>query len=371
MTKTTWTSKDRLHMAEAIRLARLGLYTTDPNPRVGCVIVSRDDQVVGRGWHQRAGEAHAEVKALEEAGLLARDAIAYVTLEPCSHHGKTGPCAEALIKAGISQVIVAMKDPNPLVSGRGIARLAEAGVVVSVGLLEQEAEALNPGFIQRMKNKRPFVRIKMAMSLDGRTAMSSGESKWITGPEARADVQRLRARSSAILSGSGTVLDDNPALTVRMDKEAYQADQVRQPGRVIVDWTCRLSGTERVFEPGTSVFYICMRDERNVADRGKHIEVLPFAGDKGVRPPLSALLEALAARECNELLVETGASLAGAFVEQGCWDELVVYVAPKLMGSTARPLFQMTLDSMNQSHGLKLTDMRQVGSDLRLTYRPE
>jgi len=360
-----WTEQDCKYMAEAMRLAANGLYSTDPNPRVGCVLVA-GGEIVGKGWHVRAGQAHAEVNALAEAGLRSQGAIAYVTLEPCSHQGRTGPCADALIKAGVAGVVIAMKDPNPLVAGNGVRRLVDANISVRVGLLSEQANALNSGFIKRMSSGRPFVRIKMAMSLDGRTAMASGESQWITGPHARADVQRLRARSSVVLTGSGTVLSDNPAMTVR-DSELRSNDGVlRQPIRAVFDWRGKLSGDEQFFNDSAKVLHFC-----GVADKKMPawVESIPMSFD-GDMPCLDDVLRVLVKHECNEVLVEAGAVMTGAFIAQQCWDELVVYMAPKLMGSRARPLFDLGLDSMNEAHGLKLTETRMVGDDLRLTYVP-
>ena len=251
MTISSFTSEDAHYMARAIRLAERGRYTTDPNPRVGCVIV-RDKHVLAEGWHRVAGQAHAEVDALAKLNGSAEGATAYVTLEPCSHHGRTGPCAQALLESGVAAVVIAMLDPNPLVAGRGVALLEQAGVRVRSGLMEQEARALNKGFLSRMERKRPWVTIKLATSLDGRTAMASGESKWITGPEARKDVQRLRAESSAIVTGIGTVLSDDPALTVRPEEfdsvEGFDKTEPRQPLRVVLDAKAQLSGREKIFQ---------------------------------------------------------------------------------------------------------------------------
>lgn len=361
-----WTERDYAYMAEALRLAERGLYSTDPNPRVGCVLVAAEE-IVGKGWHVRAGEAHAEVNALAQAGSLSRGATAYVTLEPCSHQGRTGPCAQALIQAGVVEVVVAMQDPNPLVSGNGVERLTDAGILVRTGLLSAQAKALNPGFVKRMSTGRPYVRIKMAMSLDGRTAMESGESQWITGPEARADVQRLRARSSVVLTGSGTVLSDNPEMTVRDQSLQTEDGVLRQPMRAVVDWSGKLSGEEKFFSNTAKVLRFCSTDD---AKMPSWVESLELRSAECEQPLLDEVLAVLAEQECNEVLVEAGAVLTGAFIAQRCWDECVVYIAPKLMGSRARPLFELGLDSMNEAHGLKLTDMRMVGNDIRLTYVP-
>lgn len=362
-------------MSRALQLAARGLYTTDPNPRVGCVIV-QGDTVVGEGFHWRAGEPHAEVHALREAGEQARGATVYVTLEPCSHHGRTGPCAEALVAAQPARVVVAMQDPNPKVAGNGIARLRAAGIAVDVGVLESEARALNPGFISRMTRGRPWVRVKLGASLDGRTAMASGESKWITGPEAREDVQRLRARSAAILTGIGTVLADNPSLNVRPETwqyGTYDHDWVRQPLRVLVDRELRVMPEAALFGPGGEVLVVAedrvlaspAGGKRAEALRSRGVEVigLPAAGN-GI--DLAALLAELGVREVNELLVEAGARLSGAVVAAGLADELVLYTAPVLMGSDARPLLDLPIAAMAGKVPLVLQDVRRVGPDIRM-----
>jgi len=371
--------QDIRFMARAIRLARKGLFTTQPNPRVGCVLV-RNGEIVGEGWHQKAGQAHAEINALAEAGDRAQGATAYVTLEPCSHHGKTGPCADALVAAGVTRVVAAMRDPNPLVSGNGLDRLKAANIDVADGLLEAEAESLNPGFIKRMRTGLPHVHIKLAMSLDGRTAMASGESQWITGPAARVDVQRLRARSSAIVTGMGTVAFDDPSLTVRQQElgvSDVEFSNIQQPMRVVLDSRARLNLAAKVLQnPGRVLQFYGSGVKSDLAESASQSgaicelrsQVLKVGQDG--RLDLKASLEYLAQEECNEVLVEAGAELAGAFVEQGLWDELHVYIAPKLLGSSARPLFKLPLDSMSQSHGLQLTDTRMFGDDIRLIYRP-
>lgn len=361
-------------MARAIRLARQGLYTTDPNPRVGCVIV-RDGERVGEGAHLKAGEPHAEVYALRAAGDNARGATAYVTLEPCSHHGKTPPCAEALVKAGVARVVCAMQDPNPLVAGRGLARLQTAGIETAFGLLETEARALNPGFISRMERGCPYTRLKLAASLDGRTAMQSGESQWITGSAARADVQRLRARSSVVLTGVDTVLIDNASLTVRAAELGLPAaDAVRvaerQPLRVVVDSRLRLPvSTPMLSLPGHTLVATAQPDNSPaaIALSATGTQVLSLPGRDG-RVNLAALLPWLAEHaQCNELLIECGATLAGAALGAGLVDELVLYMAPTLLGSSARPLFDLPLEQMAQQYRLQLIDTRQLGDDLRLT----
>lgn len=361
-------------MARAFRLAERGLYTTMPNPRVGCVLV-KDGEVIGEGWHERAGEPHAEVNALIHAGERVRGATAYVSLEPCSHTGRTGPCSQALIDAGISRVVYAMEDPNPLVSGRGIAIMRAGGIQVDGPVLEDDARALNPGFIRRMERKLPFVRCKLAMSLDGRTAMESGESKWITGPKARADVQRLRARSCAIVSGVDSVIQDNSSLTVRADEldlpNASDA-AARQPLRVILDSRLRLPRNAMMFKQQTPILLV--HNGSATADQltgwPEFVELLALPAKDG-RIDLHALLRELALRHCNEVLVEAGATLAGSFLRRGLLDEIIVYMAPKLLGSKARPIFELPLETMSASLALKIQDIRALGRDWRITASPD
>ncbi|KPQ23523.1 MAG: riboflavin biosynthesis protein RibD [Halomonas sp. HL-48] len=364
-------------MARALALAARGLYTTDPNPRVGCVIV-RDGEVVGEGFHRRAGEPHAEIHALAAAGDRARGATVYVTLEPCSHTGRTGPCAVALQAAGVARVVVAMIDPNPQVAGRGVRLLEAAGIEVAVGLLADDARALNPGFIARMATGRPFVRLKMAMSLDGRTAMGSGESQWITGPEARCQVQRLRARSSAILSGVESVIMDDSRLTVRAEQLGLDDAETiasRQPLRVIVDSQLRLPLAAACLRaPGRTLVMTTSDDvdkRKRLTDAGAEVQTLP-ANDQG-RVDLPSLLEWLANHEAvNELLVETGATLAGAMIDAALIDELQLFVAPTLLGGEARPLFALPgLTLMADQQRLKIHDIRAVGQDWRIIASPQ
>lgn len=362
---------DRELMARAIRLAERGLYTTGANPRVGCVLAC-DGQVVGEGWHVRAGEGHAEVNALRQAGEQARGATAYVTLEPCSHFGRTPPCADALVAAGVSRVVAAMQDPNPQVAGRGLERLRQAGIEVLCGVLESEARELNPGFIKRMQQGLPWVRLKLAMSMDGRTAMANGDSQWITGPQARADVQRLRARSGAIISGADSVLLDDSALTVRVAELGLPAGEARaaaasQPLRVLVDGRLRVPLDRRLFRESGPVLVACSDSRRRDDEyRQQQVELLALPAAAG-RVDLPALLAELARRGCNEVLVESGAALAGAFWRLGLVDELVVYMAPRLLGSQARPLLQLPFDSMSEAVDLQITDLRAVGNDWRIT----
>lgn len=363
---------DSVWMARALQLARQGLYSTHPNPRVGCVIV-RDGQLVGEGWHVRAGEPHAEVHALRQAGEQARGATAYVTLEPCSHHGRTPPCAEALVKAGVARVVAAMQDPNPLVAGRGLALLRSQGIEVASGVLEGEARELNAGFVKRMETGRPYLRAKLAMSLDGRTAMASGESQWITGPAARADVQRLRARSSVVLTGADTVLMDNARLTVRaaelgLDPEQTSLALQRPPLRVLVDGRQRVPLDAPFFQAG-SALVVSASEQRAEAYREAGHELLVLATAEG-RVDLPALLSALAARGANEVLLEAGPRLAGAFAVQGLIDEYLLFVAAKFLGSAARPLLELPLDRMSEARELKIVDIRAVGDDWKIIAVP-
>ncbi|UTW10462.1 bifunctional diaminohydroxyphosphoribosylaminopyrimidine deaminase/5-amino-6-(5-phosphoribosylamino)uracil reductase RibD [Marinobacterium rhizophilum] len=373
---TDWSAQDHAWMARAIRLAREGLFSTDPNPRVGCVLVQGDERV-GEGYHVRAGEGHAEVNALRMAGERARGCTAYVTLEPCSHQGRTPPCADALVRAGVTRVVAAMVDPNPQVAGRGLERLRSAGIRADSGLLEAEARALNPGFIRRMESGRPWVRLKLAMSLDGRTAMASGESQWVTGSAARADVQRLRARSSAILTGVDSILLDDSSLTVRGAEAGFStAEQAavgaRQPLRLVLDSQLRTPPGARILQqPGRTLIVTCLNDSAAQApliEGGAQLLCLP--GIDG-RVNLAALLDWLGREQCNELLVETGATLAGALVAAQLVDEIVVYMAPKLLGSAARPLLELPFEQMAQQIPLQVEDMRQLGADIRFTLRPQ
>ncbi len=356
-------------MARAIQLAERGLYTTDPNPRVGCVIV-KNGEIIGEGWHMRAGEGHAEVNALHNAGSNATGADCYVTLEPCSHFGRTPPCVDALIKADVKRVFIAMTDPNPVVSGAGIRRLQEAGIEVHSDIMASQSEKLNPGFCQRMRMGRPFVRSKLAMSLDGRTAMASGESKWITGQQARADVQKLRARSSAIMTGIGTVLADDPLLNVRPEQgesEWYPRGQkVRQPLRVVVDSQMRMPADARIL---TQQKVLLATAVDKLGPQGVESILLPAHGDI---IDLNALMAVLAQREINELMVEAGGVLNGAMLKARLIDELVIYMAPKIMGDMARGVFHLPgMESMAQNISLHITDMRAIGRDWRITAVPE
>ncbi|MBK8816076.1 MAG: bifunctional diaminohydroxyphosphoribosylaminopyrimidine deaminase/5-amino-6-(5-phosphoribosylamino)uracil reductase RibD [Methylococcaceae bacterium] len=366
---------DAAYMARALYLARKGLYTTDPNPRVGCVLV-KNGKIIGEGWHKKAGEAHAEIDALGNVTEDPFGATAYVTLEPCSHHGKTPPCCEALIKAGVKRVVAALQDPNPLVAGKGFQLLAHVGISVDFGVLEADARELNRGFIQRMTQGRPFVRSKLAMSLDGRTAMASGESKWITSPESRADVQRLRAESSAILTGINTVLADDPSLTARIDKG------VAQPTRVVLDSNLQIPLTAKMLTlPGRTLILTCnyhnsVRPEPVEGHKDKRhqlqnigVEVYQLPENNG-RLDLAEVLTFLAGQEINDLLVEAGAVLNGALLTENLVDEWVFYMAPKILGDKGRGLFRLPgLDKLVQANSMKFKDIRQVGKDIRLMLK--
>ena len=380
----TFTAQDSVWMAQALRLAERGLYTTSPNPRVGCVLV-RDGDIVGEGWHERAGEPHAEVLALRAAGEAARGATVYVTLEPCSHHGRTPPCADALIAAGIARVTVAVQDPNPRVAGQGIAKLRAAGIEVECGLMEAAARELNIGFFARMTRGTAWLRSKIAMSLDGRTALANGVSQWITGEAARQDVQHWRARSCAVLTSINTVLADDARLNVR------EIETARQPLRVVLDSQLRIplnarilnGGCERVVaEPpgaprrppcgGNVLIYTAVRNaEKSEAleKAGASVCVLP---DSKGQVDLAGMLGDLAQRGCNEVLVEAGSTLNGALLRAGLVDELLLYLAPQLLGDAARGMAQLgELTCLDQRVDLKWQDVRQIGNDLRIIVKVE
>ncbi|MFW2439575.1 MAG: bifunctional diaminohydroxyphosphoribosylaminopyrimidine deaminase/5-amino-6-(5-phosphoribosylamino)uracil reductase RibD [Arenicellales bacterium] len=369
MSSTIFSAYDHQMMADALRLARKGITTTQPNPRVGCVIV-KDGKLIAQGWHKKAGSEHAEIFALQQAGEQAQGAVAYVTLEPCSHHGRTPPCAEALIESGIDEVIIAMKDPNPLVSGQGIKKLQRAGIKVSSGLLQQQAMELNRGFVSRMSRSRPWVTVKLGASLDGRTAMQNGESKWITGPAARADVQQLRAASSAILTGSGTVLADDPSLTVRLDGES------RQPLRIVLDSNLSVPDSAKIYNDGYPLLIATALDEsddrfQQLNQRGIDIRSFP-AGESG-RVNSRRLMQCLADEYlCNEILVEAGSVVCGNLLANELVDELILYLAPVVMGSATRGLFDIPgLDSMAQRVHMTVKDVRPTGKDWRFIVQPD
>ncbi len=364
------TANDYVFMAHALRLAEQGLYSTTPNPRVGCVIV-KNGVVIGEGAHLKAGEPHAEVLAMRQASANGHThlngADIYITLEPCSHHGRTPPCAEALIKAGASRVIVAMQDPNPQVAGRGLALLKQHHIAVTIGVMEAEARQLNAGFISRMTRGMPFVRSKIAASLDGRTALANGESKWITGEAARLDVQHWRAQSCAILTGVGTVLADNPNMTVRLETN----QRPRQPLRVIVDSLLRTSPDALILQGGkTLVVYASDPNHQLSKFSADNVELLNIP-DKTGKVCLKTLLQVLATREINEVMCEAGQNLNGALLTQNLIDELLVYVAPFILGNDAMSMFAIPkLSSMQQRVQLALIDTLQVGNDLRLRFKP-
>ena len=374
--KKTGGLSDQYYMAQALRLAERGLWSTDPNPRVGCVIV-RDGEIVGEGWHQVAGEPHAEIHALRMAKDKAAGSTCYVTLEPCCHYGRTPPCTDALIKAGITRVVVAMTDPNPLVSSKGIEQLLKAGVIVDTGVLSHEAEQLNPGFFMRMRHNRPYIRGKMAMSLDGRTAMASGESQWITSQDARGDVQCLRARSSAIMTGAGTVLADDPSLTVReTELPCYLQSKpslVKQPLRVIIDTHLSMPLNAKMLDlPGQTVIFTASQNERLTTlleKAGAHVIYMP---GREREVDLNLMCQKLAEEyEVNELLMETGATLNGAMLRAGLIDELIIYMAPILMGNKARGLFHLPdIEHLSQHIPLDITEIRAIGCDWRIAVHP-
>lgn len=356
---------DHKFMARALQLAERGRYSTHPNPRVGCVIVN-DGEVIAEGWHEVAGGPHAEVMALDAAGTAAHGATAYVTLEPCSHHGRTPPCCDSLIQAGIARVVFAAADPNDQVAGA--LALTTAGIEVSGGLLADAAQRLNEGFFARHQLGRPFVRIKVAASLDGATAMDDGSSQWISGTASRADVQRLRAAASAILTGIGTVLADDPSLNVR---DATLDTRGRQPLRVVIDSQLRMPATSRMLALQGATLVYCVNDANRAALERAGAEVVRISAEGG-RPDLKAVLADLATREINEVLVEAGASLGGAFLQARLVDELVLYQAPVLLGSQTRGLFT-TPDwrALSDKLALKVVDLRQFGADTRIIARPD
>jgi len=355
-------------MTRALELARLGIYSTPPNPAVGCVLV-RDGRIVGEGHHRRTGDPHAEVHALEAAGEAARGATAYVNLEPCSHFGRTPPCTQALLAAGVARVVCSLRDPNPRVAGGGLEELARAGVAVESGLLASDAAELNRGFLRRMSSGRPWVTLKVGASLDGRTALASGASRWITGEAARADVQRLRARAAAVVTGIGTVLTDDPELTVRDPGLELLG---RRPLRVVLDSRLRIPVTARVLDESAPAIVFTTQaapDASAFGERRIRIETLP--GRDG-RIDLAALLDRLGALECNEILVEAGPELAGAFLEDRRVDEFVLYVTPCVLGDTARPMFRLPpLERMTDRYDFRIHDADRIGDDLRMVFRPQ
>jgi diaminohydroxyphosphoribosylaminopyrimidine deaminase/5-amino-6-(5-phosphoribosylamino)uracil reductase len=357
------TAADREFMARALALAEQGLFTTTPNPRVGCVVV-RGGQVVGEGFHERAGEPHAEVNAVGAAGSRAQGATVYVNLEPCSHHGRTPPCTEALVAAGVRRVVVAMGDPNPKVSGQGFAALRAAGIEVDVGLLEDEARELNIGFVSRMTRGRPWIRLKVAASLDARTALADGASQWITSEEARRDGHRWRGRACAILTGIGTVKDDDPRLTVR------EVETPRQPLRILVDSRLEVPTTARILDGGKVLIAAAVENPAKIdalRARGAEVVVIPNAAGK---VELEDLMRELGRRALNEVHVEAGFKLNGSLVSAGVVDELLVYLAPKVLGETGRGMFNLPgVERLADARRLRLVDVAQVGDDVRLRAR--
>ncbi|MBI2224386.1 MAG: bifunctional diaminohydroxyphosphoribosylaminopyrimidine deaminase/5-amino-6-(5-phosphoribosylamino)uracil reductase RibD [Betaproteobacteria bacterium] len=361
----SFSAEDHSYMAQALQLAQRGLYTTTPNPRVGCVIV-RDGAVVGEGWHERAGAPHAEIHALAAAGDRARGATAYVTLEPCHHHGRTPPCDEALIAAGVARVVAAMRDPDPRTAGLGLERIIQAGVVTASGVLEHEAREVNIGFVSRLTRGRPWVRMKIAASLDGKTALLNGKSRWITGEAARTDGHHWRARACAVLTGIGTVRDDDPQLTVRA------VDTPRQPRRVVVDSRLETPLTARILAGGGVLIACAVEDKTKIGqlqNQGAEVIVMPNGAGKVELP---ALMQELGRREINELHVEAGCKLNGSLINEGCVDELLLYFAPCLIGERARGMAELPeLADLGDRRGLKISETRMVGSDLRILARLE
>jgi len=372
--------EDEHWMSRAIELAQGGLYTTHPNPRVGCVIV-KDDEVVGEGFHFRAGEPHAEVHALKNAGDKAQGATAYVTLEPCSHHGRTPPCCDALIAAGVARVVAAMQDPNPEVAGRGLVRIEDAGISVASGVLEDEARLLNPGFLKRMETGLPYVRVKQAMSLDGRTAMASGESKWITGSEARSDVQRLRAMSDAIITGVDSIIHDDSSLTLRKDELGLASELANeaikhQPLRVVLDSQLRIPEASKILALEGETVVICLNssdEEKRQRLEAKGVTVWTQAvasvGESNKLDLNQVLNDLVEQRSINEVLVEAGAGLSASFINEKLVDECWTYIAPKLMGSSARPLLNLSFDAMAEAIPMSFDDVSVVGDDIRVISR--
>ena len=370
--KTQFSPQDVAFMQLALDLAKQGEFTTTPNPSVGCVLV-KDGKVVGKGFHAKAGEPHAEVMALREAGEKARGATAYVTLEPCSHFGRTPPCAKGLVEAGVSKVIAAMCDPNPQVAGKGLQILSDAGIESAVGLLEENAEQLNKGFLKRMRTGKPFVQLKLAMSIDGKTAMASGESKWITGAQARADVQQYRAKASAILSTSQTVLADDPSLNVRWEelpsdvKADYPQEKLRQPVRVILDSSHKVRSDFKVFLTESPVWLVG-EDDYSLTCFPPFTDYLKLDRNQG-ETRLQALMTELGKRQINTLWVEAGATLAGALISENLVDELIIYMAPKLLGDQARDLCHLpNLTQLADAPLWQLQSCEPVGDDLKLIY---
>ena len=358
-----FTAADHGFMEQALELAGRGLYTTTPNPRVGCVIV-KGGVLVGSGWHEKAGLPHAEVLALKEAGDRARGAALYVNLEPCSHHGRTPPCVDAIVASGIKRVVAAMQDPNPKVAGSGFAKLRTAGITVEHGLKEDEARELNIGFVSRMTRGRPWMRMKIAASLDGRTALANGKSQWITGEAARKDGHRWRARACAVLTGFGTVRDDDPQLNVR------GVDTPRQPLKIVVDSKFETSPSARLLKEGKTLVVGAVNDAKRIAslkNAGAEVVIIPNDGGK---VELFKLMEELARRELNEIHVEAGTKLNGSLLQAGVVDELLVYLAPSVIGDSGRGMFHLPeITELSQASALKIREAERIGTDLRILAR--
>ena len=356
---------DERFMSAALELAKRGQYTVHPNPAVGCVVVN-DHEIVGRGWHERAGEPHAEVWALEDAGEHARGATLYVTLEPCAHAGRTPPCAEAVIRSGVSRVVVASEDPNPLVRGKGISALQQAGIKVAAGICSEDALQLNRGFFKRMATDMPHVVLKAAVSLDGRIAMPDGESQWITGEESRRDGHRLRALASAVLTGSGTVKKDNPALTVR------HVETARQPDRVVLDSLLSISPEARIFDESSRVYLFAAKRAsipRQLAEKS-NLEIIACPDGQG-QIDLTGMLKQCAIRQMNTILIEAGPRLGGNLLNQGLVDELVVYLAPDLLGTDAIPMFELTgIRRLAEKIRMRFMHAERLGPDIKIVLRP-
>ena len=362
-------------MALAVQQAEKGHYSTHPNPRVGCVIV-KENQLLAAGFHEYAGGPHAEINALSQLDGDARGCTVYVTLEPCSHTGRTGPCADALVQAGPDSVVIAMQDPNPLVAGNGVKKLEQAGIKVISGILETQSRQLNRGFIKRMLQQRPWLRVKMASSLDGRSALSNGVSQWVTGPDARRDVQKLRAQSSAILSTAKTVIADDASLNVRLDRQALaQQVEVRQPIRLILDEGLLLTGKEHLFTIESPLWIFTLQSDHTYTQRFSHlshVRVIEMKQQAQGFIDLAELMDYLAQQEINEIHTECGAALAGALLKQELVDELVLYMAPSLLGTQSRGLFDLgEISIMSDKLNLKIADVRRIGDDIKITAIPE
>ena len=374
-----WSADDNRYMGLALQLAKKGQFTARPNPMVGCVIVN-NNEIVGQGWHQKYGQAHAEINALNQADNKATGATCYVTLEPCSHQGKTAPCAKALIKAGVKTVIAAMEDPNPKVKGKGFQLLLQSGIEVKLGLLQAQAIELNKGFVSRFKTGRPWIKLKLAASLDGRTALANGESKWITTADARFDVQKLRATQDAIITGIGTVKTDNPSFDVRSgdDQSSTQfqwfssIESFSQPIRILLDNQGQANLESKFFNDPKNGVYSQDKNVWWVTNENEKLDKQTYSNIKLIKPAgLKKLLTKCADQGMNNVLVEAGQKLAGSFIKQNLVDELIVYIAPKLMGNNAKGMFDLSIESMAETLELELKDVKPFGSDLRLTYKPK